>query len=320
MNIRFLFRWLVCLPLLGCGGLAPRANASQPAAWELPAQVQAGGGGIFPGDLHFPSAEVPHVRLFDSPPFGKSVVFTRAQIEAAVRAALGESFAVTWRGAEKVTATRRSRQLGGAELCDWLTAVLQKEQARERGELELRLARAWTEIAVPDGPLELRVLDLPSGGLSPHFVARFDLRAGAESIGSWQVAVQAKLWREVLVAHRAASHGLPLREVEFGLERRDVLTARDALTALPGPVEALEMAAYVQPGAPLTARSIRFRPVITRGKVVDAVVQEGSLEISVKVEALEDGLPGQTVRVRNLKSKREFRGKVQNEQTILVVL
>jgi flagella basal body P-ring formation protein FlgA len=38
------------------------------------------------------------------------------------------------------------------------------------------------------------------------------------------------------------------------------------------------------------------------------------------VEILEDGLPGQTVRIRNLKSKREFRGKVQNEETIHVTL
>jgi flagella basal body P-ring formation protein FlgA len=42
--------------------------------------------------------------------------------------------------------------------------------------------------------------------------------------------------------------------------------------------------------------------------------------ISVKVEVLEDGVPGQMVRVRNLKSKREFRAKVENEETVLVPL
>jgi flagella basal body P-ring formation protein FlgA len=31
-------------------------------------------------------------------------------------------------------------------------------------------------------------------------------------------------------------------------------------------------------------------------------------------------LLGQTIRVRNVKSKREFRGKVENEQTIHVTL
>jgi flagella basal body P-ring formation protein FlgA len=38
------------------------------------------------------------------------------------------------------------------------------------------------------------------------------------------------------------------------------------------------------------------------------------------VEALENGAPGQTVRVRNLATRKEFRGKVRDEQTILVSL
>ena len=56
------------------------------------------------------------------------------------------------------------------------------------------------------------------------------------------------------------------------------------------------------------------------GKLADAIITDGAMTLSVKVEILEDGLPGQTIRVRNLKSKREFRGKVQNEETIHVTL
>ncbi len=71
---------------------------------------------------------------------------------------------------------------------------------------------------------------------------------------------------------------------------------------------------------PVLNRSVRVRPVIRRGQVVDGVYQDGSLSISLKVETLEDGLLGQTVRVRNPKTKRELYGKVQNEQTVLIAL
>ena len=64
--------------------------------------------------------------------------------------------------------------------------------------------------------------------------------------------------------------------------------------------------------------SFRQRPVVRRGNVVEAMLEDGNLTISVKVEALEDGIPGQLVRVRNLRTQREFRGKVKNEQTVLV--
>ena len=65
---------------------------------------------------------------------------------------------------------------------------------------------------------------------------------------------------------------------------------------------------------------MRLRPVLHRGQIVEALVRDGTLTVSLKVEVLENGLPGQIVRVRNVQSRREFRGKVQNEQTIIVSL
>jgi flagella basal body P-ring formation protein FlgA len=54
--------------------------------------------------------------------------------------------------------------------------------------------------------------------------------------------------------------------------------------------------------------------------MVDAIFQNGALSISFKVEVLEDGQPGQSIRIRNPRTRREFFGKVQNERTITVAL
>jgi flagellar basal body P-ring formation protein FlgA len=99
-----------------------------------------------------------------------------------------------------------------------------------------------------------------------------------------------------------------------------VLTFKDGLANLPADLSSFDVAENLSGGQVLTARSLKQRPVIRRGKTLDALIQDGALTIAVKVEALEDGLPGQTVRVRNLKSRREFRGKVQDEQTVAVAL
>ena len=63
-----------------------------------------------------------------------------------------------------------------------------------------------------------------------------------------------------------------------------------------------------------------MKPVVQRGQFVDGLVRDGSLNIALKVEVLADGLPGQTVRVRNPKTKREFYAKVQDEQTVVINL
>ena len=50
------------------------------------------------------------------------------------------------------------------------------------------------------------------------------------------------------------------------------------------------------------------------------MLQDGALLITLKVEALEDGAPGQLIRVRNPLSRRDLRGKVVDHQSILVSL
>jgi flagella basal body P-ring formation protein FlgA len=173
---------------------------------------------------------------------------------------------------------------------------------------------------VIDEVLTVKLLDLPTAGVTANFIARFELRAGDEIAGTWQIPVQARIWREVYVAGASLKRGTLLREAEVSRERRDVLALRDALTELELDNAGIELAENISAGLPLTSRSLRLRPVVRRGKVTDAVVQDGGMTIAVKVEVLEDGVPGQTIRVRNLKSKREFRGTVQNEETIHVTL
>jgi flagella basal body P-ring formation protein FlgA len=58
--------------------------------------------------------------------------------------------------------------------------------------------------------------------------------------------------------------------------------------------------------------------VVKRGQTADAFVRVRSLTVVLKVEVLEDGAPGEMVRMRNLKTKKELRGTVINEKFIRV--
>ena len=78
----------------------------------------------------------------------------------------------------------------------------------------------------------------------------------------------------------------------------------------------LELTENIPAGTTLPAHCLRQRPILRRGQTVDAVFRDGSLTISLKVETLEDGALGQTVRVRNLKTNRDLFGKIQNEETM----
>jgi len=213
-----------------------------------------------------------------------------------------------------------SRRLEEDELCRLLTDFLNGGRGENGGEWELHITRPWTPVTVPEGPLKAEIIEPALNRIASSSTVRFELRAGRQLLGVWQVPVQARLWREVVIAETALRRGERLSAAALTLKRRDVLTLHDPLYELPSGATAYELAEGVPLGAPLTTRVVRLKPVVFRGKTVDAVVRDEALTISLKVEVLEDGVPGQLVRVRNLQSRRELRGKVQDEQTIAIVL
>jgi flagella basal body P-ring formation protein FlgA len=219
-----------------------------------------------------------------------------------------------------VAAQPADHVLADSDLLSLLTAALQKDYVKDKGELELKLNQPWTSHKVPNEPLTLKIQEMPTIGVSSSFIVRFELQTEHTNLGSWQVPVQAHIWRDVWVAHSILKRGDSLIGADVARERRDMLAIHEPLAEFSTDDETIAIAEPVGVGAPLFARSIMVKPVVHRGQLVNAVVEDGSLSVSMKVEALEDGVPGQIVRARNQQTLRDIRGKVLNEQTIVVFL
>ena len=287
---------------------------------ELLPATTVGSQGILLTDLVTNKTDqpLPRIQLAPAPLIGRPVFFSRAQISSLLSKAAPDMTCSNWVGAERVKVTRATRLVTEAVLKELLTETLQRDFVKDRGELEVRFNRAWNPLVVPDEPLSIKVTELPTSGVSASFICRFEMIAGDEMVGTYQQPLSAKVWKEIFVARSNLTRGQTLRDADIGLERRDTLNNRDYLTALPLEDPHVEFRENVPAGTQITARTLRMRAVIKRGRMVDAIARDDALTISVKAEALEDGVPGQLVRVRNVRSKREFKGKVQDEQTVLV--
>jgi len=217
--------------------------------------------------------------------------------------------------------TPAPRIFSEAEFVTLLTTTLQRDYVKDRGELELTCQQPWSPLTVPDDPLTLKILEAPTAGVAPSFIVRFQLGTAHATLGTWQAAVQAHVWRTVWVAHSNLRRGLPVDDADILRERFDVLNVRDALADFTTETGAnLELAEPVGSGVPLLARMIKLRAVIHRGQVANALVQDGMLSVTTKVEALEDGAPGQVIHARNPESRRDLSGRVLDNHTILISL
>ena len=111
-----------------------------------------------------------------APVANRPVTFTTAQINDLLRQSAPELVSTNWAGATQIKVSRRTRTLTESEIKELLVAALQQNHVKERGELELRFSRPTPSTIVVDEPLTVKLLDLPTTGVTANFIARFELR------------------------------------------------------------------------------------------------------------------------------------------------
>jgi len=296
------------------------AGAADTAALELSPSAEVASDGVYLQQIIKSSQPLPQVRLCDAPQLGATLQLTPSQINNFLAAAAPDLVTTNWTGADNVSITRRTHTLTEADATTLLTASLQEDYVKDRGQLELTFTEHWDAPVVPDEPLTVKILELPTAGVTRSFIARFELCTPMETVGTWDMAMHAQIWRDVWVAHSDLTRGELAADADLTRDRRDVLATHEALADFSPGDETLELANEVPADSILLARDLRLRTVIHRGQIADAILQDGALNITMKVEALEDGAPGQVIHARNTSSLHDLTGKVLDEHTIEISL
>jgi flagellar basal body P-ring formation protein FlgA len=312
-------QFLSILVLLA-GGFAQCLRADETPAWQLAATAQVDSSGVYLKQLTQSGEPLPTVRLCDAPEFGKTLDLTRQQVSDLLAAASPGLTVTNWTGANAVEISRRTHTLTEADTLALLTATLQRDYVKDRGELELDFTQPWDAPTVPDEPLTVKILESPGEGVERQFILRFELCTASETVGIWQASLQAHVWRTVWVAHSDIQRDELVTDADLDQERRDILNVRESLAQFSADDSELQFADEIPAGSILFEQNLKARTVLHRGQMADALLQDGALNIMMKVEVLEDGALGQIVRVRNPVSLRNLSGKVVNDQTVSISL
>ncbi len=315
-------RWyLFIFAFAGFVGKAPAAPpVAQAPAFNLRSVAEVTGQGVFLAQVVTSVRPLPAVRLCDAPAVGSTLELSRSKINDLLAASAPGMMTTNWSGSDSISILRRSRSLNEADALALLTARLQQDCVKDEGKLELSFTQPWNPPVVPDEPLRVKFLELPAAGVTPFFIARFQLCTATETAGTWQVSLQAHVWRDVWVAQSDLQSGELLADADVQCDTRDVLAVHEPLADFEPGDATLELADPVYANNILMARDIRRRSVIHRGQTADAVLQDGGLSIMLKVVALQDGAPGEVIRARNPVSQRELTGKVVDDHTIAISL
>lgn len=181
--------------------------------------------------------------------------------------------------------------------------------------LEIDLLRSWTAPVPPAGatevPMTVTIIEYPEA-LASSMLVRVRYLQEKSILREDTLALRATVWRDAVVTAAPIDRGdsVSLQVVET--RRVDTLRERDSLSLSAAGADYVFSRA-MPAGRLITWRDVARRSLVQRGQMVEVSASDGSLMITMKALAMQDGARGDSVRVRNLESKREFVAKVTAE-------
>ena len=214
-----------------------------------------------------------------------------------------------------------TKEITSSQLLPMVTEALQKAFEISDAKLVLSSTRPLPAVPVPANALvEVQIVSHPPTGPAAFMRTQYALLVDGRRVGEWTGFFKAQLIKEVWLTGKIASRHALLDKVKLVRKKVDVINLRTGVWE-GKPDSTLQLTQSMSTGMVLLPRHVRRTPVILRNQVVTGVLLYKALRIELRnLLALEEGAPGDVIRLRNNSSYKEIRGRIINDRTVQLSL
>ena len=172
-----------------------------------------------------------------------------------------------------------------------------------------------------DGTGRVKLVVLPAGsrqlrGLVP---VKVQIWVGQRLKRQLLVTADVRLFHAVVVASQRVKRGELLTPQVLKLETREVTCLEGRYFTRIEQLQGKRARLSIPSGAVLTPETVEPVPVVSRGSKVRILVQFASVVAWTEGAALQEGAPGELIRVRNLRSGKRVLARVLDSETVRVI-
>lgn len=134
------------------------------------------------------------------------------------------------------------------------------------------------------------------------------------------VPVRVSILKTVLVARRALVRGHKLNSDDIYPLEMDAQKLKQGYFTDPNDLIGLICKHDINPDSPLNPHNIELAKMVRRGEQVTITASDDNLTVSVEGVALNEGILGESIKVKNLSSKRIIDAQVSGRKKVKVIL
>lgn len=304
---------LAALAFAGASVAAPQDSAR--LTIELPARAEVGAGPVSFGKVAFLTTEdLPALRramavpLGTAPRAGAPVVLDRDTLAHWVARRTGLRYdQIVWRGAPEVEVAVATQELSGQRVADAAEQGLRAWLGVNSQRFEVMPVSGVPDLVVPAGAVALQVRPIAAQSLpSQRMRVWIDLFVDERFVRTLTASFEVNAWAELAVAGQDLAAGQSVRADQVRRADVDLTRLRGSRNPAAGGARAEAATLAVgqrlreplRAGDPIATARTESEPLVRRGTWAAMDAQNGNVSVQSRVEVLQDGRPGETVRVK----------------------
>jgi len=280
--------------------------------------VEVGADNLTLNDLVDSSTETDfgRIQVGTAPALGKSLTIQRSDLETLLRRLQPKGCSV-WAGAQQCVVSRPASEVTEIQLSGLIEDALRRFSSKE-GEVRLLRVLNYSAILIPrQGAIVEVELISPNTG-SQYGMAMINVEYQDRSFLRRNIRFEWEWKRPVWIAQRNLTSGR-IQTGVFISQPHNVLALSGEAFPMESPPTNLILIRPLSKGGILLNSNVQTPIAVARGSAVTASIHAGSLLVSMKAIALENGSIGQTIRLQNPESRMELMGVVTHENSVEVM-
>ncbi len=187
------------------------------------------------------------------------------------------------------------------------------------GQIKAFLTREWATIKVSSNYI-IKISDCSPDELCPSTFTRFSIWDGGNLVGNFAEPIRVGHFVEVYFSRSPLTRGDRLTALQLDKRAVDILKQHAGTVPAVSNLRGYQLASNIKSNSPIKWNFLSKITLVKKGQIVDVFASGNGIYVTMKGMALENGVEGGNVTVRNLSSDKKFQAKVLNENSVKVRL
>jgi flagella basal body P-ring formation protein FlgA len=248
-----------------------------------------------------------------APSLGRESVIRRSDLDARLHQILPHGV-WSWVGAEQCVISRPSAEVTEAEIIDLVEESL-RDFTKKEGSVRVLRIFGFSSLSIPKNGALTQVELVSPNGTSRFGGAMVNIDYQGKSILRRNLRFEWEWKKPVWVSQNSLSAG-KISSASFSVETRDVLSVPGEPLSVDTMPDDLALVHSLAKGEILLRHNIKTMLAVTSGSDVVANIHSGTLLVSMKAVALENGVIGQNIKIQNPTSRKELVGRIVEDHTV----